>query len=188
MTAIPRWRVGLTSEAGSPLMTPLLCCTLFFLPQPEDSLRFRKAAQGKIEVAARLTDAQAGAFAKMAWTQDKGEEWLRLCLVDPRTKALGPPMLGKYEFRQKEFLFHPRFPLEAGKWYRASFGAESGPVVTVDYKPPVPKLGPPPRVVTVYPTADVLPANVLRFVVYFSQRMRGGEEIFNQIRILGPDG
>jgi hypothetical protein len=169
-------------------MISVLGCAILFLPQHEDPLRFRKAAQGKIEVATRLTDAQAGTFAKLAWTQDKGEEWLRLCLVDPRTKTLGPPMLGKYEYRQKEFLFHPRFPLEAGKWYRASFGHESGPVVTADYKVPVLKLGPAPRVVKVYPTADVLPANVLRFTICFSQPMRGGQEIFNQIRILGPDG
>ena len=75
-----------------------------------------------------------------------------------------------------------------GKWYRASFGRESGPVDTADYKVPVLKLGPAPQVVKVYPTADVLPANVLRFTIYFSQPMRGGQEIFNQIRILGPDG
>jgi hypothetical protein len=34
----------------------------------------------------------------------------------------------------------------------------------------------------------VLSANVLRFTIYFSQPMRGGQEIFQQIRILGPDG
>jgi hypothetical protein len=151
-------------------------------------VRFRDAGRGKIEVATRLTDTQAAAFAKLTWTQDTGEEWLRVCLIDPRTKAPGPPMLGTYECRNKELIFRPRFPLEAGKSYRAFFGYASGPVVTAEYKAPVPKLGPPPQVVKVYPTADVLPANVLRFVIYFSQPMRGGEEIFDQIRILGPDG
>ncbi len=40
----------------------------------------------------------------------------------------------------------------------------------------------------IYPTADVLPANVLRFTIHFSQPMRGGKEIFNQIVILDADG
>jgi hypothetical protein len=169
-------------------MIATLCLTLCCLAQPGDSVRFRKAEPGKIEVAARLTDSQAGVFSKMDWTQDKGEEWLRLCLVDPKTEALGPPMLGKYECRQKEFLFHPRFPLEPGKWYRASFGAEAGPAATADYKVPAPKPGTTPRVVKIYPTAEVLPANVLRFTIYFSKPMRGGEDVFRQIRIVGPDG
>jgi hypothetical protein len=169
-------------------MTAVFWCTLVFLAQPEQTLRFRKAEQGRIEVVARLSDSQIGVFSKMAWTQDNGEEWLRLCMVDPRAKTLGPPILGKYECRQKELIFHPRFPLEPGKWFRASFGTEPGSVIAADYKVPVPKLGPPPEVVKIFPTADVLPANVLRFAIYFSQPMRGGQEIFDQIRILGPDG
>jgi hypothetical protein len=169
-------------------MISVFCCTLFLLPQPVDTLRFRKTTQGSIVIAARLSDAQSTRFSKMDWTQDTGEEWLRVRLIDLQTKAPGPPMLGNYECRKQELVFRPRFPLEAGKSYRAFFGNASGPVVTADYKVPVPKLGPPPRVVKVYPTADVLPANVLRFVIYFSQPMRGGEEIFDQIRILGPDG
>jgi hypothetical protein len=169
-------------------MLAFLCCAVFFPVQPDEPLRFRKTAQGKIEVVAKLTRTQAAELSRMTWTQDKGEEWLRLCLVDPRTQALGPPMLGNYECRDKQLLFRPRFTMEAGKWYRATFGPASCPSVTADYKVLVPKAGPAPRVVKIYPTADVLPANVLRFVIYFSQPMRGGEEIFKQIQILGPDG
>jgi hypothetical protein len=40
----------------------------------------------------------------------------------------------------------------------------------------------------VYPSADVLPANHLRFHIRFSRPMRGGKEIFEQIRILDDKG
>ncbi len=43
-------------------------------------------------------------------------------------------------------------------------------------------------VVKIYPTAAVLPANHLKFYVYFSQPMRGGQDIFKQIQILDADG
>jgi hypothetical protein len=44
---------------------------------------------------------------------------------------------------------------------------------------------PPPTVVqSVYPTADVLPANLLKFYVYFSRPMRETARIFDQISIL----
>ena len=38
------------------------------------------------------------------------------------------------------------------------------------------------------PSADLLPANVLKFYIYFSRPMRGGQEIFNQIEILDAGG
>jgi hypothetical protein len=43
-------------------------------------------------------------------------------------------------------------------------------------------------VAKIYPSADVLPANHLKFYIYFSQPMRGGQEIFSQIDILDAEG
>jgi len=46
----------------------------------------------------------------------------------------------------------------------------------------------PPRVVKIYPTADVLPANHLRFYIYFDRPMRGGKELFKHLVILDAKG
>jgi hypothetical protein len=40
----------------------------------------------------------------------------------------------------------------------------------------------------VYPTADRLPANLLRFYIHFSKPMREEREVFDRIRLLGDDG
>src|SRR5262249_47706584 len=40
----------------------------------------------------------------------------------------------------------------------------------------------------VYPTGNVQPANLLKFHIYFSQPMRGGQDIFKQIEILDDKG
>ena len=47
----------------------------------------------------------------------------------------------------------------------------------------------PPAVVTkVYPSGDVLPANHLKFYLYFSKPMRGGPDLFQYLRIEDADG
>ena len=52
---------------------------------------------------------------------------------------------------------------------------------SVGYKTPKAEAKAPPKVVKIYPTADVLPANHLKFYIYFDRPMRGGKELFNQI-------
>ena len=46
----------------------------------------------------------------------------------------------------------------------------------------------PPRIIKIYPTADVLPANHLRFYIYFDRPMRGGTELFKHLVILDDKG
>ena len=43
-------------------------------------------------------------------------------------------------------------------------------------------------VVKILPSSDVLPANHLKFYIYFSAPMRGGRDIFDQICILDAQG
>jgi hypothetical protein len=83
--------------------------------------------------------------------------------------------------------FTPRFPLEAGQSYRATLKA-TGQAATTDYQ--VPKLAAkaPPKVLKIYPTADVLPANHLKFYIYFDRPMRGGKELFEQIVLVDDKG
>src|SRR4029079_16647023 len=96
-------------------------------------------------------------------------------------------MFGKYERIGNELTFTPRFPLSAGATYRASLKA-AGNTTTLDYRMPALTAKAPPRVVKIYPTADVLPANHLRFYIYFDRPMRGGKELFDQIVLLNDKG
>lgn len=119
-------------------------------------------------------------------TQEQGEAHLRLTLVTGDKE--GAAILGNYERRGQELVFVPRFPLAPEKQYRARLLLADGKALTAEYRVPAPAAGPPAHVAKVYPTGDVLPANHLRFVIYFSRPMRGTRDIFKQIRLVDDKG
>jgi hypothetical protein len=167
-------------------MSALLCMTCYLLGQTTADVRFGETA-GKVVVVARLPAALQSKVPTGKLPQEQGEQWLRVCFVEPQSGKVGPPMLGTYERVGPELVFRPRFPLESGQLYRAFLGPEGG-AESAEYRVPEPTGTEPPRVVKIYPTGDELPANHLRFHVYFSQPMRGGQEIFKQFAILDEDG
>jgi hypothetical protein len=167
-------------------ITLYVACLL--VAQAPSEVQFRNLDQGKLEVVAPVSAAQQKAMARGKLTADQGEAWLRLCLLDPETNKPGPAMLGSYQRDNADLVFRPRFGVEPGRTYRAFFGPIHGPTATKDYRAPLRNGGTPAAVVKIYPTADVLPANHLKFYVYFSQPMRGGKDIFSQIEILDRDG
>ena len=94
-------------------------------------------------------------------------------------------MLGSYEVNDRVLTFHPRFPISPGVRYRAVFHAGTDRAeATFD--------GPPnatnrvTRVDRIYPSADVLPSNVLRLYVYFSAPMSRGEA-WQHIHLIDAD-
>lgn len=121
-------------------------------------------------------------------SQDDGEAVLRLCAVDARTGQPGAAMLGAYERRGGELLFTPRFALLPGQRYQAILVAAPGKPLLAEYTVPPKPAAPPALVERVYPSADVLPANHLRFYIHFSRPMRGGPDIFEHIKILDASG
>jgi hypothetical protein len=163
-----------------------LCCLL--LAQPASELHFRKVEYGQIEVVAPLSAAQRQIIPSSKLAAEQGETWLRLCILDSQSGKLGPTMLGSYKRDDTDLTFRPRFGVEPGLTYRATFGRAGGPVITKDYRPPLSNGGAPATVVKIYPSGDVQPANLLKFYIYFSQPMRGGQDIFNQLEILDADG
>src|SRR5262245_15374757 len=118
-------------------MRLLLCYPLLLLGQPAEELRFRKLDKGQVEIVARLPQS-LGKMPAGKITADVGEEWLRLCLVDPKTNKPGPPMLGAYERRGHELVLRPSVSLEKGQLYRAFLGPADRPVTTLDYRVPAP--------------------------------------------------
>jgi len=93
-----------------------------------------------------------------------------------------PPMLGVYRVASNLFRFDPQFPLEPGVNYRAifhpdrlsgDFGKGGDPIMAV-FKAPSRQSSPTTVVTQVYPSADVLPENLLKFYLHFSAPMSRG--------------
>ena len=104
-----------------------------------------------------------------------------------------PPVAGRYLLFKDSLRFVPHFPPEPGVGYRATFhpevlGDPTAPEpITLQFSLPEPSLLSPAAVQEIYPTADHLPENLLRFYVVFSKPMgRGCAE--QQVQLLGPDG
>jgi hypothetical protein len=154
---------------------------------PEPTLRFRALPNQGREIVARLPADIAAKLPMGKLTQEQGEAVLTVALIDPDKKKPGPAMLGKYERTGNDLVFAPRFAFDAGQTYRATLHHLTKGT-SVDYRMPPPAAKSPPKVVRIYPSADVLPANQLRFYIYFDRPMRGGKEIFDQIALLDDKG
>jgi hypothetical protein len=93
-----------------------------------------------------------------------------------------PPMTGVYRVVSNSFRFDPQFPLEPGVNYRAVLhpdqlpdhrGKGVEPIMAV-FKAPSRPSNPTTVVAHVYPSADALPENLLKFYLHFSAPMSRG--------------
>ncbi len=91
------------------------------------------------------------------------------------TAAALPPLLGSYAIEQGALVFRPRFPLTAGMQYRAVFTAPGSPAFARTFYGPPRDVTPSTRVLHIYPSSALLPANTLRLYIYFSAPMSRGE-------------
>jgi hypothetical protein len=118
---------------------------------------------------------------------------IRVAGSEARASEDLPDVLGRYHVFQGGVRFVPRFPFESGVHYRASFDPrplgypEHREMLILEFSLPSRMCAEPPRVTDVFPSADVLPENLLRFYVCFSNSMQRGQ-VEEQIRLLGPDG
>ena len=169
-------------------MNAFLCLTVAFFTQvSEVPLRFQTTPEHGDQVIAGLLAETAAKLPLGRLTQEQGEAIMMVSLVSEDKKKTGPAMLGKYERAADRLIFTPRFPLVAGQTYRATWKVP-GQLPTTDYLGPKAAAKAPPKVVKIYPTADVLPANHLKFYIYFDRPMRGGKELFKQIVLVDDKG
>jgi hypothetical protein len=104
-----------------------------------------------------------------------------------------PDVLGRFQVLEDGVRFIPHFPFESGVRYRATFDprplAHTGfsQMLTLEYSPASETDVGLTDVEHVFPSADSLPENLLRFYVRFSNSMQRGRAE-EQISILGPDG
>ena len=97
-----------------------------------------------------------------------------------------PQMLGTYTFESGVLTFRPRFPIAPGTRGRAALRTPGSSPIEFTFTTAPRETNPTTQVVQVYPSADVLPANLLRFYVQFSAPMQRGEA-WQHIRILDRD-
>ena len=87
-----------------------------------------------------------------------------------------PPLAGTYDVEGDALVFNPSYPIEPGVHYRAVFKPPwGGAPVEKTFDGPRQDKTPSTRVEHVYPSADVLPSNLLRLYIYFSAPMSRGE-------------
>lgn len=126
------------------------------------------------------------------WTLSDWQRVLRVQLES--TSSSLPPMLGTYRVEGNVVRFEPQFPLEPGLRYQVIFRPAELPGFRGDRREltsvvqvPTRSLAPATVVTQIYPTADVLPENLLKFYVHFSAPMSRGH-IYDYIRLLNADG
>jgi hypothetical protein len=103
---------------------------------------------------------------------------LLIVRVQTQASASVPSLLGTVSIIESELRFTSRFPMSPSVVYRV----ELAPMLT-DNRDASPilftaqprKSSPPTTVVSVFPSADVLPENVLKFYIHFSASMSRGE-------------
>lgn len=91
------------------------------------------------------------------------------------------PMLGSYTVTGDSLTFQPTFRLTPGVRYAIRFdpgplnSESTGKVIWQEYRAPRATDTAPPKLLTMTPTADVLPANHLKFYLQFSEPMQTGD-------------
>jgi hypothetical protein len=111
----------------------------------------------------------------------------------PADAAL-PPMLGRYQLDAATLRFEPQFPLAPGVLYRAVFhpevvrtGTSAGSPLVAIYQLPARLSSDSTVVSAVYPSADELPENLLKFYLHFSAPMSRGR-VYQHIHLLDEAG
>ena len=138
-------------------------------------------------VVARLPEAIATKLPDGALPRKEGERLLTFSLLSPDDGLPGPAILGSYERKGESLTFTPRFRLSHGERYLATLTI-GDKKTEAQHRVPARKATEPAVVSAIYPSADEVPANLLKFYIHFSKPMREGRDLFNRIRILNDEG
>jgi hypothetical protein len=132
----------------------------------------------------------SGVFHVANWTADREPAggWESILTVYADSRSADPPaLLGTYAVDHGALSFTPRFPLAAGMHYRAVFRVGGSAQLVADFEGPKLDRNPSARVDHVYPSTNTLPANQLKFYLFFSAPMARGEA-WRRIHLLDQEG
>jgi len=166
-------------------------------PPHSVSLRWTLDQTGSNKLLVEVHGLDAASLDRLRESTWTPAEWQRLLSVyagrpgstsDPSL----PPMLGAYRLESNVLLFESQFPVEPEAEYRAllrpaAITGEAGEPVTSVYQSPPRNSSPTTIVSHVYPSADVLPENLLKFYVHFSAPMSRGR-IYDHIHLRDSAG
>lgn len=152
----------------------------------------------RVVVRFSLSEALAAKWNEKPIGEAQGRRLLTLRLLDESVSPAveGPPLFGSYEVHNGVITFKPKFGLARGLGYRAtaylgvaeSLGGANCVLSATEYRVPALKPRPATKVAFVAPHEEVVPANLLKFSVVFSQPMREGREIFERIHLFDAAG
>jgi hypothetical protein len=129
----------------------------------------------------------ANGFVEVVGLPAATEEAAKRCriVVDGTAEELAkrPAVAGTWSVAGQLLRFEPQFPLVPGVRYRIT-GDFPKPILFTIPKPPP---GPPVSIAAVFPSANVLPENTLRFYVHFSGQMTRGD-IYRHVKLIRDDG
>lgn len=166
-------------------MYSLLLLTLATGDKPSISLREVDGPR-RIEITLTVSPADARQFTRDGISNDAASKLLRVCVVNADGDR-GPAVFAKYAIENRKLILRPRFSLLPGVTYLAIGKDASGNEATKKWTVPRAKTETP-EVTAVYPSGETVPANCLKFTVHFSQPMREGRAIFEQIQIVDGNG
>lgn len=138
-------------------------------------------------------------LAKLRIAKLESRDWHNLLTIvvaegTPADIASRPPVAGTYSVTDKTIRFEPQFKLTPGLKYRATFNPSQLPdgdlkasPVVAELSIPKPPPGPPTSIIAVFPSANVLPENAIRFYVHFSGPMSRGD-IYRHFKLIRDDG
>jgi hypothetical protein len=130
-----------------------------------------------------------GDAATVAYLQGR----FRVHVADEKGNFEPQAIAGRYEVVEGRVRFTPSFPFRPSLDYRADFfppppsPIASPAIITLNFKVPPEPPKPPTNVTAIYPSADTLPENQLRFYIHFSAPMAAGEA-YRHIKLLKADG
>ena len=120
---------------------------------------------------------------------EQKQKLLRVWVADAAPDS--PPMLGEVMRRADQIVFVPRYPFQAGLKYRARFdatvlGKNEAPIES-EFAIAETSSTQSTRVSAIYPSADELPENLLKFYIHFSSPMSRGEA-YRRIQLIDETG
>jgi hypothetical protein len=160
-------------------------CALAADPADRSSLAIRLDSEGDAQavVVEGFTKEQLAALQKIDWRSPEGAGLFAVFVADgeaPLTERRS--LLGERTFHDGRLVFSPRFPLAPGVEYLVVFQSQVRARLRVA-RPDAP----PTLVAAVYPSADKLPENQLKFYLHFTAPMSRGD-VYRHIRLLDDSG
>ena len=168
-------------------------------PTDRPEIVFLSDAQAPDLVVVEVRGLSREALASVAGLGPADSAWSRWLSVVAETPGASnqdlPQLLGRWRLEDSAIRFEPRFPIAPGlelvaRWHGSSAPlTEGSPTPNLEARHRVPDLERPPatRVLAVYPSAPVVPANLLRFYLHFSAPM-SARHVVPHVRLVDDAG